>query len=46
MKLQTLSREEIIKKYLKLEEENEKLKKEKEALEKESLTYKRDDFIY
>src|SRR3989339_1430003 len=40
MKLQTLSREEIIQKYLNLEKENEKLKKEKEALEKELRKYK------
>ena len=40
MKLQTLSREEIIRKYLNLEKENEKLKKEKEALEKELRKYK------
>src|SRR3989344_8531107 len=40
MKLQTLSREEIIQKYLQLEKENEKLKKEKEALEKELRKYK------
>ncbi|MEK6828263.1 MAG: IS66 family transposase [Nanoarchaeota archaeon] len=40
MKLQTLSREEIIKKYLQLEKDNERLKKEKEALEKELRKYK------
>lgn len=40
MKLQTLSREEIIQKYLELEKENDKLKKEKEALEKELRKYK------
>src|SRR3989339_1554625 len=40
MKLQTLSREEIIQKYLNLEKENTILKKEKEALEKELRKYK------
>ena len=40
MKLQTLSREEIIRKYLKLEKELDKIKKEKEALEKELRKYK------
>ena len=40
MKLQTLSKEKIIRKYLKLEKENDKLKKEKEALEKELHKYK------
>ena len=40
MRIQTLSREEIIQKYLQLEKENEKLKKEKEALEKELRKYK------
>ena len=40
MRLQTLSKDEIIKKYLELEKENEKLKKAKEALEKELRKYK------
>ena len=40
MIIQTLSREEIIKKYLKLEKELEKVRKEKEALEKELHKYK------
>ena len=40
MKFQTLSRDEIIRKYLELEKENNKLKKEKEALEKELRKYK------
>ena len=40
MKLSTLTREEIIKKYLELEKENEELKKKKEALEKELRKYK------
>jgi len=40
MIIQTLSREEIIKKYLKLEKELDKVKKEKEALEKELRKYK------
>src|SRR3989344_628218 len=40
MIISTLSREEIIQKYLQLEKENEKLKKEKEALEKELRKYK------
>lgn len=40
MKIQTLSREEIIKKYLKLEKELDKVRKEKEALEKELRKYK------
>ena len=35
MKLYTLTKEEIIKKYLELEKENEELKRKKEALEKE-----------
>src|SRR3989339_877569 len=40
MKIQALSREEIIQKYLKLEKELDKVKKEKEALEKELRKYK------
>jgi len=40
MIINTLSREEIIRKYLELEKENDKLKKEKEALEKELRKYK------
>lgn len=40
MMLMLLSKEEIIKKYLELEKENESLKKEKEALEKELRKYK------
>lgn len=40
MIINTLSREEIIKKYLELEKENDKLKKQKEALEKELRKYK------
>jgi transposase len=40
MMLQTLSKDEIIKKYLELEKENEELKKQKEALEKELRKYK------
>ncbi len=40
MIIQTLSREEIIEKYLKLEKEFDKVKKEKEALEKELRKYK------
>ena len=40
MIISTLSREEIIKKYLELEKENDQLKKEKEALEKELRKYK------
>jgi len=35
MMLQMLSKDEIIKKYLELEKENEELRKQKEALEKE-----------
>lgn len=40
MRFQTISREEIIRKYLELEKENDKLKKEKEVLEKELRKYK------
>ena len=40
MIIQTLSRDEIIQKYLKLEKELDKVKKEKEALEKELRKYK------
>ena len=40
--MQTLSREEIIQKYLKLEKENEKLKNEKEALEKSKENLERE----
>lgn len=40
MMIQTLSREEIIQKYLKLEKELDRVKKEKEALEKELHKYK------
>lgn len=40
MIFKTLSREEIIQKYLKLEKELDKLKKEKETLEKELRKYK------
>lgn len=40
MRLQTLSKEKIIEKYLKLEKEMDKIKKEKEALEKELRKYK------
>jgi transposase len=40
MILSTLSKDELIKKYLKLEKENERLRKEKEALEKELCKYK------
>lgn len=40
MIIHTLSREDIIKKYLELEKENNRLKKEKEALEKELRKYK------
>lgn len=40
MILSTLSKDEIIKKYLELEKENERLKKAKEALEKELRKYK------
>jgi hypothetical protein len=40
MKIQALSREEIIKKYLELEKENEKLKRKNDALEKELHKYK------
>ena len=35
MMLQMLSKDEIIKKYLELEKENDELRKQKEALEKE-----------
>ena len=35
MMLNLLSKDEIIKKYLELEKENEELRKQKEALEKE-----------
>jgi len=40
MRFQTVSKEEIIRKYLELEKENDKLKKEKEALERELRKYK------
>jgi len=40
MRLQTLSKDEVIKKYLELEKENEELKKQKEILEKELRKYK------
>ena len=40
MMLQTLSKDEGIKKYLELEKENEELKKQKEALERELRKYK------
>src|SRR3989339_7584 len=40
MKLYALTKEEIIKKYLELEKENEELKKKQEALEKELRKYK------
>jgi transposase len=40
MRLHTLSKEEIIRKFLELEKENEELKKQKEALEKELRKYK------
>src|SRR3989339_2179327 len=40
MMLQMLSKDEIIKKYLELEKENEELRKQKEALEKELRKYK------
>src|SRR3989338_1339731 len=40
MIFQTLSREEIIQKYLKLEKENERLKRDKEKLERELKKYK------
>lgn len=40
MKLETISREELIKKYLELEKENEELKKQKGALERELKKYK------
>ncbi len=40
MNIQTLSREEIIRKYLELEKELNKVKKEKETLEKELRKYK------
>jgi len=40
MKLSSLSKEEIIKKYFELEKENERLREEKEYLEKELKKYK------
>src|SRR3989338_5282357 len=40
MMLQMLSKDEIIKKYLELEKENDELRKQKEALEKELRKYK------
>lgn len=40
MMFSTLSREEIIRKYLELEKDNEKLRNEKEALERELRKYK------
>jgi hypothetical protein len=40
MRLHTLSKDEIIRRFLELEKENEELKKQKEALEKELRKYK------